>query len=102
MTKRAIIQTISEEAGLSKLQAKQIVQQILDSIVSTLAEEGRVELRNFGVFEVQWRKARKARNPRTGETVMVPERCTVIFKPGHVMEERVAEECRNSASIQAS
>ena len=92
MTKRNIARTISEELGLTQLQTRQIIQKILDSIVSTLVEEGRVELRNFGVFEVRWRKARKGRNPRTGEKVMVPKRCTVIFKPGLVMEERIKEE----------
>ena len=76
---------------LSQLQTKQIVQKTFDAIVNALVEDGRIELRNFGVFEVKWRKARKARNPRTGEKVMVPERCTVTFKPGLVMEHRVKE-----------
>ena len=89
MTKRNIIRTIAEALGLTQHQAQQIVQKTFDAIVKTLAEEGRVELRNFGVFEVRWRKARAARNPRTGEKVMVPEKCTVTFKPGRVMQERV-------------
>ena len=91
MTKKSIIQKIAEELGLTQLQTKQIVQKTFDAIVSALVEDGRVEIRNFGVFEVRWRKARKARNPRTGEKVMVPERCTVTFKPGLVMEHRVKE-----------
>ena len=82
MTKKDISRVISEEFGLTLFQARQIVQKLFDAIVNALAEEGRVELRNFGVFEVRWRKARKGRNPRTGATIMVPERCTVIFKPG--------------------
>ena len=57
-----------------------------------------MELRNFGVFEVRWRKPSQARNPRTGEKVMVPERCTVKFKPGRVMEERVESESRSGAA----
>jgi integration host factor subunit beta len=61
--------------------------------VKILVENGCVELRNFGVFEVRWRKARWARNPRTGETVMVPKRCTVIFKPGQVLKQHVEAEC---------
>jgi len=67
---------------------------LLDAIVNTLAEEGRVELRNFGVFEVRRRKARKAHNPRTGEQVIVPEKCVVAFKPGQELEERVQTESR--------
>ena len=50
---------------------------------------GRIELRNFGVFEVKQRKPRKARNPRTGEKVKVPAKLVVTFKPGREMEERV-------------
>jgi nucleoid DNA-binding protein len=98
VTRRNIANAIADGVGLTQLQTRQIIQKILDSIVNTLVEESRVELRNFGVFEVQWRKARKGRNPRTGETVMVPERCTVTFKPGLVMEQRVEEEGRRHES----
>ena len=94
MTKRNIVQTISKELGLTQIQAKQIVQKTLDSIVNILVEDGRAELRNFGVFEVRWRKPFKARNPHTGGSVMVPERYTVVFKPGRVVEHRVEEEGR--------
>ena len=92
MTKRNIVRTISEELGRTQRQAQQIVLKTFDSIVNILVAEGRVELRNFGVFEVRWRKPRNARNPRTGEKVSVPERCTVTFKPGQTMEHRVEEE----------
>src|SRR5262249_50743145 len=60
-----------------------------DAIVDTLIEVGRIELRNFGVFEVKMRKARKARNPRTGERVDVEPKKVVTFKPGKEMEEKV-------------
>ena len=67
------------------------MQQTFDAIVETLLEDGRIELRNFGVFEVKRRKARKARNPRTGEKVDVPPKNVVTFKPGKEMEERVRQ-----------
>ena len=89
MTKKEIVKTISDETGLNQQQIKQVVQKTFDSIVQTLAEEGRIELRNFGVFQVRPRAARKARNPRTGRQVEVPEKFVVSFKPGKVMEERV-------------
>jgi DNA-binding protein HU-beta/integration host factor subunit beta len=98
VAKREIVQKIAEEIGLTRLQTKQIVQKTFDSIVNTLVEEGRVELRNFGVFEVRRRAPRRGRNPRTGEQVMVPERCTVVFKPGQVMKQRVEEEGRRHGS----
>ena len=78
-------------------QARQIVQKTFDSIINILVSNGRVEIRNFGVFELRWRKPREARNPRTGKKVMVPERCIVIFKPGLTMQARVGEENRAAA-----
>lgn len=89
MTKKEIVKTISEELGLTQLRTKEIVQKTFDAIVDTLVEERRIELRNFGVFEVKERAPRKARNPRTGEKVFVPKKFVVTFKPGKEMEERV-------------
>ncbi|RCS54517.1 integration host factor subunit beta [Bremerella cremea] len=91
MTKKEIVKTISEEIGLTQLKTKEIVQKTFDAIVTTLVEEGRIELRNFGVFEVKKRAARKARNPRTGAKVDVDEKFVVTFKPGKEMEERVRQ-----------
>jgi integration host factor subunit beta len=91
VTKKEIVKTISEEIGLTQLKTKEIVQKTFDAIVETLVDEKRIELRNFGVFEVKRRAARKARNPRTGEKVFVPEKFVVTFKPGKEMEERVHE-----------
>jgi nucleoid DNA-binding protein len=89
VTKKEIVKQISERIGLTQLKTKEIVQQTFDAIVDTLIEVGRIELRNFGVFEVKMRKARKARNPRTGERVDVEPKMVVTFKPGKEMEERV-------------
>ncbi len=91
MTKKEIVKQISERIGLTQLKTKEIVQDTFDAIVDTLIEVGRIELRNFGVFEVKQRKARKARNPRTGEKVDVPPKFVVTFKPGKEMEERVRQ-----------
>lgn len=89
MTKKEIVKAISEELGLTQLKTKEIVQKTFDAIVETLVTDGRIELRNFGVFEVKKRAARKARNPRTGGQVEVPAKYVVTFKPGKEMEERV-------------
>ena len=89
MTKKEIVKQISEKLGLTQLKTKEIVQQTFDAIVETLLEERRIELRNFGVFEVKRRKPRKARNPRTGERVDVEAKYVVTFKPGKEMEEKV-------------
>jgi integration host factor subunit beta len=89
VTKKEIVKQISDRIGLTQLKTKDIVQQTFDAIVETLLEVGRIELRNFGVFEVKQRKARKARNPRTGARVDVPPKYVVTFKPGKEMEEKV-------------
>ncbi|MCM2371795.1 HU family DNA-binding protein [Aporhodopirellula aestuarii] len=91
MTKKEIVRVISEELGLTQQQTKEVVQRTFDSIVETLVREGRIELRNFGVFEVKLRAARSARNPKTSQQVHVPEKFVVSFKPGKVMEQRVQE-----------
>jgi nucleoid DNA-binding protein len=91
MTKKDIAKKISEQFGITHLLAQQAVQMVFDGITQTLVDENRIELRDFGVFEVKRRRARKARNPRTGESVDVPEKNVVTFKPGREMEQRVIE-----------
>jgi DNA-binding protein HU-beta/integration host factor subunit beta len=86
VTKKDIARAIAQRSGIQQVQALAIVQGVFDDIVETLASEGRIELRNFGVFEVRMRKPRKARNPRTREAVEVPARLVVTFKPGQAME----------------
>jgi len=101
VTKKEIVKTISEEIGLTQLKTKDIVQKTFDAIVETLVDEGRIELRNFGVFEVKKRAARKARNPRTGDKVLVPAKYVVTFKPGKEMEERVRQLEIRDAAVEA-
>jgi len=101
VTKKEIVKTISEEIGMTQLKTKEIVQKTFDAIVETLVEDRRIELRNFGVFEVKQRAARKARNPRTGAKVFVPEKFVVTFKPGKEMEEKVRQLERQAAEARA-
>ena len=91
MTKKEIVKDIADILGLTQLKTKEIVQMTFDAIIETLVNNSdhRIELRNFGVFEVKQRAARKARNPRTGERVDVPPKNVVTFKPGKRMEELV-------------
>ena len=102
MTKKEIVRTISEEIGLTQLKTKEIVQKTFDAIVECLVAERRIELRNFGVFEVKRRAPRKARNPRTGDQVDVAEKYVVTFKPGKEMEQRVRELVRQAAARAAA
>lgn len=97
MTKKEIVRQLCDKANkekllkgtLTQLATKEIVQWTFDAIIDTLVEDGRIELRNFGVFEVKQRKPRKARNPRTGARVDVEAKNVVTFQPGKEMEERV-------------
>ena len=91
MTKKDMAKAIADDMDLTQVQAREIVQRVFDDITETLLNEGRIELRNFGVFEVRKRKPRRARNPRTGEKVDVPAKLVVSFKPGREMEERVGK-----------
>lgn len=89
MTKKEIVKAISQDVGLPKSKTREVVQKTFDAIIDALVNEGRIELRNFGIFEVKKRAARPGRNPRTGDEILVPERFVVNFKPGKVMEDRV-------------
>ena len=91
MTKKEIVRSVSEKLNLTQLKTKYIVQNVFDCISETLVEEGRIELRNFGVFEVRKRAARKARNPKTGDEVMVKERHVVVFKSGKALDDALRD-----------
>lgn len=82
VTKKEMIQAIAEELDIDQTLARKIVQRCLDSIVDTIVTCGRLELRNFGVFEVKQRAARKARNPKTNEEVYVPAKRVITFQAG--------------------
>jgi nucleoid DNA-binding protein len=90
MTKRDIVVRISNETGLVQQQVLDIVQKTLDYIAEAVAKGEKVELRNFGVFEVKIRKARIGRNPNApAADVRIPPRAVVKFKPGKEMREVV-------------
>ena len=90
LTKRDIVIRISEETGLIQTQVFDVVQKTLDQIAEALAKGDKVELRNFGVFEVKIRKARVGRNPNRPETdVPIPARAMVKFKAGKEMRAEV-------------
>ena len=74
MTKKEIVKKISEDIGLTQLKTKDIVQRTLDAIIQTLVSEGRIELRNFGVFEVKQRAPRRRETRGPGTRSMSPRR----------------------------
>ena len=87
LTKREIVQNIYESADYNHKDVTEIVQKTLDNINKALTNGMNVELRNFGVFEVQVRKSRVGRNPNRPETdVVIPRRAVVKFKAGKDMK----------------
>ena len=89
MTKNDIVREIAESLDVPQTLVKEIVQATLDSIIGTLSRDGRIELRNFGVFEAKYRKSRRARNPLTNRTVKTKAKFAVTFKPGKQMAKMV-------------
>lgn len=102
MTKKDIVRTIADQLELPQLRTKELVQRTFDALIETLVRDGRIELRNFGVFQIKRREARVARNPRTGERVTVQAKSVVTFKPGKEMEARVRELDRQQAAAERS
>ena len=74
MVKKDIAKSIAAELNVSQNLVHEVIRRTFDGLIDALVNRRRVELRNFGVFEVRLRAARKARNPRTNERVDVPER----------------------------
>ena len=92
MTKRDLVVRVARQANMKQSDVMDIIQLTLDTITEELAEGNNIEFRNFGVFEVLTRKARVGRNPNSPkQTVKIPERAVVKFKPGKEMRKLVVK-----------
>ena len=92
MTKRDLVVRVARQANMKQSDVMDIIQLTLDTITEELAEGNNIEFRNFGVFEVLTRKARVGRNPNSPkQTVKIPERAGVKFKPGKEMRKLVVK-----------
>jgi nucleoid DNA-binding protein len=89
VTKKEIIEIVSEKTSTRKGHTRAIVESVLDVFIEILATEGRIEIRNFGVFKVKDTPARIGRNPVTKEVADVPARRIIQFKAGKTMKEMV-------------
>ena len=89
MTKADIVKQIAAKTGVQHQQAQEVVQLTFDHIVEALVRDGRIELRDFGVFETRLAPPRIARNPKTGAEVSLPERRRVRFRAGQLLAQRV-------------
>jgi len=92
LTKRDIVVSIYEKTGFPQKEVREVVQETLDAIADALAEGRNVELRNFGVFELQVRKSRIGRNPNKPEKdVIIPTRAVIKFKAGKELKADLLE-----------
>ncbi len=90
MTKTDLIEKVSEKtAGLTKKQTEIVVNMLFDSMKEALAMGDKIEIRGFGSFRIRNRRNREGRNPKTGETVAVPEKRVPFFKAGKELKELV-------------
>ena len=89
MTKQEIVDYVSESTGLTKVETAAVMNGVMETIISSLMENQKVELRGFGTFGVKHRMPKKARNPSTGDPVYLPERHVPTFKPSKLMRGRV-------------
>ena len=91
MTKQNIVDAVSDDTGLTKVETEAVMNGVMTTIIEALATNNRVELRGFGTFGVKHRMPKKARNPGTGEPIYLPERFVPTFKPSKMMRLRVNE-----------
>ncbi len=89
MNKQGIIEVVHGVVGGTKVQAEQVVEAILESIVKTLKQSDEVSIAGLGIFSVKHRAAREARNPRTGEAIKVPAMKVPKFRPAKALKDAV-------------
>jgi DNA-binding protein HU-beta len=89
MTKAELVAEIAKKSELSKADAERAINSFVDVAKKTLKKEGRLALAGFGTFVVGKRKARKGRNPRTGETIKIKASKVVRFKAGKALKEKL-------------
>ena len=89
MTKADIVNEVSNATGLTKVETETVMNGVMGTIIDSLANNEKVELRGFGTFGIKHRMPKKARNPGTGEPVFLPERFVPTFKPSKLMRLRV-------------
>jgi len=89
MTKADLVEQVAEKTGLTRTDVAVVVDSFLDTIKQAMEKNHNIEIRGFGTFKIKLRKARKARNPRTGDEVPVPDRKVPVFKPSNEFKDLI-------------
>ena len=100
MTKAELVEDVADAAELTKKDAERLVEIVFESIIETLNQGEKIELRGFGSFRVRERGARRGRNPKTGDPVSIPAKRVPYFKPGKELKELINE--HNSPAVVAT
>jgi len=99
MTKAELVDDVANAAELTKKDAERLVEIVFESIIESLNQGEKIELRGFGSFRVRERGARRGRNPKTGEAVSIPAKRVPYFKPGKELKEMINEDSTSSSSV---
>lgn len=99
MTKADLVEEITRESGLSRNNTALVVDRLLDAIGQALMEGKHLEIRGFGTFKVRERRARRARNPRSGTEVLVPAKLVPVFKPSRELKAQVLNASEPQESV---
>ena len=103
MTKAELVEDVAEAAELTKKDAERLVEIVFESIIESLNQGEKIELRGFGSFRVRERGARRGRNPKTGDPVNIPAKRVPYFKPGKELKELInGDNSRPSATSESS
>jgi integration host factor subunit beta len=92
MTKAELVEDVARAAELTKKDAERLVEIVFESIIETLNQGEKIELRGFGSFRVRERGARRGRNPKTGDPVNIPAKRVPYFKPGKELKELINDD----------
>lgn len=98
MTKADLIDQIADGTGLTKIETRAVVEGFMTAVQRAMKEGKRIELRGFGVFEVQHRAPRTGRNPRTNEPVEIDERYKPVFRPSDKLADVVDDAHKDGES----
>lgn len=89
MNKAGLVEQVANQTGLTRKASREAIDAIISAITDSLVREEKVTLVGFGTFQVMERKARKGRNPQTGQTIQIPAKKVPKFKPGQGLREKV-------------
>lgn len=102
VTKKDLVETISDKTGLTQVDSRIVVESFLEAVGASLKQGKNIEIRGFGRFKLKKKKAREARNPRTGEAIQVEAGVKPIFLASRELTAKVdqADKARGSLIIQ--